>query len=63
MDLAVACKPVGTTPSTNGALDPLDKIQTSCLFERTRFDVFEEVADLFVKPKNDVSGASKCAVL
>jgi len=58
MDFAVACIAIGTAPSTNSGLNSLNKIEASCLFEWTRFDILEEVADLLVKPKIGVSGAS-----
>lgn len=59
MDLTVTSKTVGAAPSTNGGLNSLNKIQASCFFERARLDIFEEVADLFVKPKITVSGGVK----
>jgi hypothetical protein len=55
MDFAVACITIGASPGANSSLNPLNKIEASCLFERTGLDVLEEVADLFVEPKTSVS--------
>ena len=59
MDLTFTSKTIGATPSTNGGLNSLNKIEASCFFERARLDVFKKVADLLVKPKMTVSGWSE----
>jgi hypothetical protein len=46
-----------TTPGANGGLDPGDKIQASCLFELTRLNVCEKVADFLLEPMTPVNNA------
>jgi hypothetical protein len=59
MNVTGSCMITGTTPGANGGLDPGDKIQASCLFEVTRLDVCEKVADFLLEPMtlvNNVNG-------
>lgn len=62
MNLAIHRSAVGTIPGANCGLNSLDKVQAGCLLEFTRPDIFEEVADLFVKPRGTVSRVCKHAV-